>query len=179
MAASTAATAAAAAAEHGSGGLPQFDATQWPGQMVWMLIIFAVMFVLFARVFVPRVGGTISLREDRISGDIGEARRMRDEADAQAAQAAAETAQARAQAQKLALDARARAQADAAAREAVEQSRIDETIAKAETRIVAARDQAMTHVRDIATDTAGAIVAKLTGAVASQDEILAALAGKA
>jgi F-type H+-transporting ATPase subunit b len=179
MAASMAATAAVAAAGQGSGGLPQFDATQWPGQMVWILIIFGVMFVLFARVFVPRVGGTITLREDRISGDIGEARRMRDQADAQAAQAAAETAQARAHAQKLALDAKARAQADAAAHEAVEQARIDETIAKAEARIVATRDQAMTHVRDIAVDTAGVIVAKLTGAAASPDEIRATLAGKA
>ena len=79
------ATVAGAAAEQGSGGLPQFDLSWWPGQMVWMLIIFGVMFFLFARVFVPRVGGAIDDREDRISGDIGAARKLRDEADAQAA----------------------------------------------------------------------------------------------
>lgn len=180
MAASLALTAAAAAAaEQGSAGLPQFDASRWPGQMVWILLIFGLMFLLFSRVFVPRVGGTMDLREDRISGDIGEARRLRDQAEAQAAQAAAETAHARAQAQKLALDAKARAQADAAARDAVEQARIDEHVAKAEASVVAARDQAMTHVRDIAADTAAAIIAKLTGAAASADEIRAAVAGKA
>jgi len=54
MAASEATAAAAAAAGHGSGGLPQFDPSWWPGQMVWMLIIFGVMFFLFAKVFVPR-----------------------------------------------------------------------------------------------------------------------------
>ena len=67
-----------------AGGLPQFDLAQWPGQIVWMLIIFAVMLFLFARVFVPRVGGTIAAREDQIAGDIGDARRLKDEADAQA-----------------------------------------------------------------------------------------------
>src|SRR5271154_6647820 len=88
--------ATTAPADSGAGGLPQFDLVQWPGQMVWMLIIFGALFALFAKVFVPSVGGTIAEREDRISGDVCEARRLRDEADAQAAAAAAETAQARA-----------------------------------------------------------------------------------
>src|ERR1700677_53437 len=92
---------AAAVAESGSGGLPQFDLTQWPGQMVWMLIIFGVLYLLFAKVFVPSVGGTINAREDKIGGDIGEARRLRDEAQAQSQAAADELAAARARSQKL------------------------------------------------------------------------------
>ena len=68
--------AAQAAAEQSSGGLPQFDLAQWPGQMVWMLVIFAVLFVLFRYVFVPKIGGTIAAREDKIGGDIGQARRL-------------------------------------------------------------------------------------------------------
>jgi F-type H+-transporting ATPase subunit b len=179
MAASEATAAAAAAAEHGSGGLPQFDPSWWPGQMVWMLIIFGVMFFLFAKVFVPKVGGTMDEREDRISGDIGEARRLKDEADAQAAAAAAETAQARAAAQKLALDAKAKAHAEAAQRDALEEAKLAETLAKAEVQIIATRDQAMTHVRDIASETAGAIVSKLTGVGASGDELSAALSAQA
>jgi F-type H+-transporting ATPase subunit b len=174
MAASTAATAAAAAAEHGSGGLPQFDATQWPGQMVWMLIIFAVMFVLFARVFVPRVGGTISAREDRIAGDIGDARRMKAEADAEAAASAAETAQAHARAQRLALEARTRVQDEAAAEGALEQAKLVEQMARAETQITMARNEALKHVRQIAADTATAIVEKLTGHAPTAAQLSAA-----
>jgi F-type H+-transporting ATPase subunit b len=147
--------------------------------MVWMLIIFGVMLFLFSRVFVPRVGGTIADREDRISGDVGDARRLKDEADQQAALAAAEMAQARASAQKLALDAKAKATADSAAKEAVEEARLNETLAKADSRIMASRDQAMTHVAEIASDTAAAIVAHLTGTEASRDEVNSALAARA
>jgi F-type H+-transporting ATPase subunit b len=105
--------AAAAAAGGGSGGLPQFDPSWWPGEIVWMLLIFGVMLFLFSKVFVPKVSRAMDEREDRISGDIGAARRLKDEADAQAAAAAAETAQARAAAQKLALEAKAKAHAEA------------------------------------------------------------------
>ncbi len=171
--------AAAAAAEPAASGLPQFDLARWPGQMVWMLIIFGVMLFLFAKVFVPSVGGTIADREDRIAGDIGDARKLKAQADQQAATAAAEMTSARASAHKLAIDAKAKAAADTAAQEAVEEARLNETLAKAEARIGASRDQAMSHVRDIASETAQAIVAHLTGQSASAEEVKSALAGRA
>jgi F-type H+-transporting ATPase subunit b len=173
------AAGAAGAGDAGSGGLPQFDMAKWPGQMVWTLLIFLVMFILFARVFVPRIGGTISDREDRIAGDVGDARRLKEQADQQAASAAAEMVAARSVAHKLAIDAKAKANADTAAQEAIEEARLNEALAKAEIRITAARDQAMGHVRDIASDTAQAIVAHLTGREASAAEVKSALSGQA
>jgi F-type H+-transporting ATPase subunit b len=171
-----AAQAAAAAADQGSGGLPQFDLGQWPGQMVWMLIVFGVLLLLFSKVIVPRVGGAIAQREDKISGDIGEARRLRDEAEAQSKQAAEELAQARARAQRLAADAKAAVAAEAARRDADEEARLAGVLAEAESRIAAARGEAMSQVRGIAADAAGAIVQKLTGVAAGGPELDQALA---
>jgi F-type H+-transporting ATPase subunit b len=173
----TAAAAAASAAEKGgSGGLPQFDISQWPGQMVWVLIIFAVLYVLFSRVFVPAVGGTIDKREDKISGDIGDARRARDAAKVELDAAAGELAVARTRAQKLALDAQSEAKATAAARQAEEEAKLAETLAAAESRIAAARGEAMTHVRGIAVETAQAIITRLTGVGAEAAEVERAFA---
>lgn len=153
--------------------MPQFDVAQWPGQMVWILIVFVAMFVLFARVFLPRVTATIAKREDRIAGDIGDARRLKDQAEAEAAEAAQETAKARARAHQVADDAKARAKAEAAVRDAEEQAKLAETLGRAETRITAARDQAMNQVGDIAAGAASAIVEKLTGVAATPAELRA------
>ena len=169
-------TGTAHPSEGAAGGLPQFDPTWWPGQMVWFLIIFAVVFALMAKVFVPRVSGTIVEREDRISGDIAQARGLKEQAEAQAAEAEAEMAQARARSAKLAADAKARGQADANARYAAEEAKLGATVAKAEAEIRAARDQAMGHVREIAADTVQAIVARLTGSAASAADVQSALA---
>ncbi|HEX3919025.1 MAG TPA: hypothetical protein VHW60_16935 [Caulobacteraceae bacterium] len=170
------AATAAAAAEQGSGGLPQFDIGQWPGQMVWMVIIFAVLLVVFTRVIVPRVGGAIADREDKIGGDIGAARRLRDEAEAQAKAAAQELGQARARAQKVALDAKAAATAESSARQAEEEARLAQVLAEAEARIATARAEAMGQVRAIASETAQAIVQRLTGESAGAAEVERALA---
>jgi F-type H+-transporting ATPase subunit b len=170
------ADAAARAAEQGTSGLPQFDIGQWPGQMVWMLIIFGILFLLFRYVFVPKVGGTIAAREDTIGGDIKEARRLRDEAEVQAKAAADEVAQARARAQRFAADAKAAANAEAERRQGEEEARLAQVLGEAEARIGAARAEAMTHVRGIAAEAAEAIVARLTGEAPAAAEVERALA---
>jgi len=86
-----------AAAEHeSSGGLPQFDFAQWPGQIAWFLVIFFVV-LAFVRFFVtPKLGGTIEARDSKIEGDIAEARigKARDAAMTNVHQIGSETAQA-------------------------------------------------------------------------------------
>jgi|SRR5436190_9242913 len=164
----------APAGEHEAGGLPQFDFTWWPGQILWFLIVFFGV-LAFMRLFaVPRLGGTIEHREGHIAGQIAEARRLKDAADAEAVQAAAEMAQARAASQRVAAEARAKAQAEVAAALAAEEAKLAEQGAAAEARIATARDQAMTNVATIAADTAGAIVQKLTGKAATAAELAAA-----
>lgn len=168
-----------AATEHESGGLPQFDFAQWPGQIVWFLIIFGVVLFLMRSVFVPRIGGGIENRDGKISGDIAEARQLKAQAEAQAAEAAAEMAKARSASQKVAQDARNKAQAEIAARLAEEEAKLAQTVAAAEAGIAATRDKAMGNVRSIALETAEAIVDKLTGQSASAKEIAASPAGRA
>jgi F-type H+-transporting ATPase subunit b len=174
-------TGGTAAEGHGaaSGGLPQFDPVWWPGQIVWLLIIFAVVFVLMKTVFIPRVGGTIARRNEQIAGDIAAARELKAQAEAQAEEAAAETAQARAQSRRLAEEAKGRARAEAQERQAAEEARLAQTMAAAEADIRAAREKAMVNVRAVAAETAEAIVEKLTGKPATSAEVERALAGRA
>jgi len=164
----------AAAGGHESAGLPQFDVAWWPGQILWFLIIFFGLMAFMRWFVVPRLGGTIEQREGHISGQIAEARRLKDEADAEATAAAAEMAQSRAAAQKVAAEARAKANAEAAAALAADEAKLAEKGAAAEARIAVARDQAMTNVQSIAADTAGAIVKKLTGTAPTAAELAAA-----
>jgi F-type H+-transporting ATPase subunit b len=162
--------------KHESGGLPQLQFEHWGGQIVWLLLIFAVLYVVLSKGLLPRVSGAIDERGAKIAGDIADARRLKDEAEVQARAAAAEVAEARAKAQKTAADAKAKASAEAAERQAKEEAVLAEKLSAAEARIQVARDEAMGHVRAVASETAGAIVEKLTGKAASAVELKASLA---
>jgi F-type H+-transporting ATPase subunit b len=164
-------------AAHGGegGGLPQFDTSYWGGQIVWLLLIFAVLYFLLARVFVPRLRKSLDLRASTISDALTGARAVQTEADAQAEAARKELADARASAQRTAADAKARADAESKARQAVEEETLAARFAEAEDRIRGMRDAAMGNVRGIAAEIAEAMTEKLSGRAAPRAEIDAAL----
>jgi F-type H+-transporting ATPase subunit b len=114
--------------KHESSGLPQLQFEHWGGQIVWLLLIFAVLFAVLSKVLLPRVSGAIETRGAKIAGDIADARRLKDEAEVQARAAAAEVAEARAKAQKTAADAKAKASAEAAERQAKEEAVLAEKL---------------------------------------------------
>lgn len=170
---------ASTAAEHGSkAGIPQFEFQHWGGQIAYLLVLFAILYVLIARVFAPRLRKVIDERAGAISGALETARQVQTEAAEQAKEAAAEVAEARARSQRLASDARAKAAAETAERSAVEDAKVADHVAKAEARIAAMRNAAMVHVGAIAGDTTSAIVEKLTGKAPSAADVKAALAAR-
>jgi F-type H+-transporting ATPase subunit b len=147
----------------------------WAGQIVWLLIIFGVLFLLLGKMFAPRLRKVIDARSSTIAEDLANARAIRDEAEAQAKQASTETMAAQAQARKMATDARSKAQAELTAAQAAEDIRLNALLAESEARIRGARDSALAHVSDIASETASALVEKLTGKPPTTAALKAAL----
>ncbi|QTN19073.1 hypothetical protein HZ989_12695 [Brevundimonas sp. AJA228-03] len=164
-------------AEHASGGLPQFEFQWWAGQIVWLLIIFAVLYVLLSRIFLPRLRAVKDERAATISTAVEAARQVQVEAAGQAEIAKAEVAKARADARAASVAARARVTEDANRRAAEEEAVVNARIAEAEAAIGKTRDAAMSNVAAIAADTASAIVERLTGVAPTAADATAAVKG--
>ena len=165
---------AAAAAE--SAGLPQFQFQHWPGQIAYLLILFAILYILMARVFTPRIRRVFEERRTTIDGALATARSVQAEAANQAEEARWALAGARVKAQKTAVEAKARSAAESVKRQAGLEAELHAKLAEAEVRIRTSRDQALGQVRGIASDAAGDIIAKLTGTKPSDEAVGAALA---
>lgn len=169
------ATHASTAAEHGSkAGIPQFEFQHWGGQIAYLLLLFAILYVLIARVFAPRLRKVIDDRASTIAGALEAARQVQAESEVQARAAAAEVADARAQSQRLAAEARAKASAEAAKRSAAADEETAGKVAEAEARIAAMRDSAMGSVGAVADEITRAIVEKLTGKAVTAAELKSA-----
>lgn len=149
--------------DHGKGAFPPFDPATFPSQLVWLVLTFAILYALMAKVALPRLGGIIDERHNRISGDIAEAGKLKAESEAAVAAYEQALAEARARAQVIATETRDKqtAQADASRKTLEEQLNVK--LADAEKTIAATKQAAMSEVRGIATDAAKAIVERLTG----------------
>jgi F-type H+-transporting ATPase subunit b len=172
-------TEAAHGGEHESGGLPQFEFQHWLGQIVYLIFLFAVLYFLIAKVFAPRMRRVFDEREQTINTAIATARQVQAEAAGQAEAAKAEVEAARASSRATAAAAKARVTEEANTRAAAEEAVVNARIAEAETAIGMTRDAAMANVGAIATDTAAAIVDRLTGKAPTAAEAAAAVKGAA
>ena len=145
------------------GPFPPFNAETFASQLVWLAITFVALYLLAARVALPRVAGILEARRERIAGDLAEAQRLKTESDAALAAYEKSLADARNRAQTLANQMREKQNAEAeAARKTLEAS-LNAQLAAAETSIAATKTAAMGNVRGIAVEAAGAIVERLIG----------------
>jgi F-type H+-transporting ATPase subunit b len=142
---------------------PPFNQETFASQLVWLAIFFIALYVLIARVVIPRIGGIIEARRDRIAGDLAEANSFRDQSDAALAAYEKSLADARARAQTLANETRDRLNAEAEKTRHALEAELNAKLAKAEEAIAATKSAAMANVQTIAVDTAGAIVERLIG----------------
>ena len=142
-----------------------------------MVFLFAILYLLIAKVFAPRMRRVFDEREATISGAVAAARQVQAEAAGQAEAAKAEVAAARASSRATAAAAKARVTEQANARSAAEEAVVNARIAEAETAIGKTRDAAMANVATIAADTASAIVERLTGKAPTAAEATAAVKG--
>ncbi len=141
--------------------MPHFDATSFPSQLFWLAVSFITLYLLMAKLVLPRIGDILEERQRRITDDLDMAERLK--AETEAAIAVYEKALAEARAAATAeinrvMEANA---AEAAARHAETDALLAAKIAESEERIHAARREALAEVNGIATDVAQAIVARV------------------
>ena len=172
-------TEAAHGGEHESGGLPQFEFQHWFGQIVYLVFLFLVLYFLIAKIFAPRMRRVFDERSSTISTAVETARQVQAQAAGQAEAAKREVEEARAASRATAAAAKARVTEEANARAAAEEATVSARIAEAEAAIAKTRDAAMANVGAIASDTASAMVERLTGKAPTGAEAAAAVKGAA
>ncbi len=62
-------------------GMPQLDPEYWASQAFWLIIIFFAIYILIAKIFIPKIKSNIDLREDKIRKDLEEAKNSKEEAE--------------------------------------------------------------------------------------------------
>lgn len=146
-------------------GMPQLDFHNplTISQIVWMAIIFAMLYLLLTLWALPQVDQVLNERSSRIAADLETARTAKAEADAAAVELGEATRRAHAEAQAAIAAALAQAKETAAAEAAQFNQRLETQLAAAEQRIAEARAGAMGALRQVAAETAQALLGRLTG----------------
>src|SRR5690349_267057 len=97
--------------------MPQLDLTTFPTQIFWLFVTFVVLYILMAKLALPRIESVVEARRQKIEGDLDRAAQMKAEAEAVIAAYEKALADARHQAQLTMKETSDRLAAEAAERQ--------------------------------------------------------------
>ncbi len=154
-------------------GMPQLEFGAFPNQIFWMVVALVIIYLIISKIALPRIGGVLEERHDTISGYIAQAADFKSQAEQAEADYNAALADARSQAMKIAEGTKADIQKDLDKAIAKADAEISAKAAESEAAISAIRDSAVENIRQVASETAAAVVASLMPS-ASDDKALKA-----
>ncbi|MEQ8371044.1 MAG: F0F1 ATP synthase subunit B' [Alphaproteobacteria bacterium] len=156
--------------------MPQLDPAVFLPQIFWAAVIFGLLYLVMARIALPRIGMVLEDRRNRIDGDLDKAAQLREDAEAAIHAYEQLLDEARAKAQAKIAQAMEQATAEATRRQHALGEKLAEETAAAEARIAAARHAAMSEIRSVAVGIAQDVVQRLGGATPSDDDARRAVA---
>ncbi|WP_321342537.1 F0F1 ATP synthase subunit B [Breoghania sp.] len=155
---------------HGSTTFPPFDSSSFPSQILWLAITFGLFYYMMSKMVLPRIGGILEDRRDRIASDLGEANRLKQETEVAIADYEQALAEARKKAQGIAQANRDKLAEESKAKRAAIEEDLNAKLAEAEERIAGIKSAVLADVGEIASETTTAVVESLLGKAPTKTE---------
>lgn len=159
-------------------GMPQLDLNAFPNQIFWMVTALVMIYLILAKIALPRIGGVLEERHDTISGYIAQAADFKAQAEQAEADYNAALAEARGEAMRIADDAKAEIQKDLDKAIAKADAEIAAKAAESEAAIAAIRDSAVENVREVASETTAAIISALMPSATDDKAVKSAISNR-
>ena len=158
--------------------MPQLIVPDFAPQIVWLVITFAALYLIMARVALPRIAEVLEERQDRITDDLERAESLKEEAERAVAEYDAALDKARAEAQAIAQAARDTLVAEMDKRRSEVEGDLAARAGEAEARIGTARRGALSAIAEVAADGAIAATVRLIGVERDREAAATAVAAE-
>lgn len=156
-------------------GLPQLDPNTFSSQLIWLAITFIVLYVLMAKVALPKIGDVLEERQRKIDDNLAKAEELKSQADTASEAYEKSLSDARSKAQEAIRGVKDAASTEAHERQSAQNAQLQAQISESEQAISKARDEALAGIKDVATDVAASAVEKLIGEAPNNGSVASAI----
>ncbi|MGH1403140.1 MAG: hypothetical protein ACRBDL_02755 [Alphaproteobacteria bacterium] len=154
---------------HEVAGLPQLDPSSFVSQTFWLILVFAVLYIFFAKKSLPAISQTIESRAERIQNDLDSAQRLKEEVETVQSAYEENLSKARAESANLFTDIEDDIKRRTEQHSKDFQDKSAKKIEALEKSILESRDKVMDEMSDVAADVAAEAAEKIIGVRADAD----------
>ena len=156
-----------------SGGMPQLNPEFWFSQIFWLIVTFGFMFIVLAKLVLPKISENLETRKAQISDNIETAEKQRLESERKIKEFDNLILQSKNEAKNLFNQTRDKILRDVDKKRESLEKEINEEINKAENEIETLKNNSPEKIRKIAIETSSDLVKQLIGVDVNQSSISA------
>jgi len=146
-----------------SGGMPQLNPEFWLSQIFWLTITFGILYIVLAKLILPKISGNLEMRKAQILDNIETAEKQKIESENKIKEYETLILNSKNQARNYFNDARKKIQQDINKKREKLENEINEEINNAEKEIIDLKNKAPEKINKIAMETSADLIKHLIG----------------
>jgi len=154
-------------------GMPQLNPEFWISQIFWLTIVFGTLYVLLAKLILPKISSNLEARKSQIADNIEEAEKKREQSDQKIKDYDKIIIDAKIEAKNIYNKAREKILRDINSKKEKLEKEIDEEIKKAEKEILDLKIKSPININKIAIETSADLIKQIIGAEVNNSNISA------
>jgi F-type H+-transporting ATPase subunit b len=156
-----------------SGGMPQLNPEFWISQIFWLTLTFGILYVVLAKLILPKISANLELRRSQIQENIEAAEKQREDSESKLKEYDQIILKSRLEAKNIFKETREKALKDINVKRETLEKQINEELRKAEDEIGILKKNAPEKINKIAIETSSEILITLIGSEINNSSISA------
>ena len=154
-------------------GMPQLNPEFWIAQIFWLILIFSSLYLIIWKIFLPRITYSIENRKSRIVNDLGEAQKLKDNAEKKLKEYNEIIEKSKKEAKKIIDDSKKKLDRDIENKKQKFNDEIEKELAATEKEIKDLKKTSTSNVADIAAETSAEIIRQIINTEVNKSNVSA------
>ena len=154
-------------------GMPQLNPDYWVSQIFWVILIFAMLYVILWRTILPKINENLENRKSQILTDLDEAQKLKVQSEKKISEYNIILSEAKQKAKKILDETRKKINRDIENKKNQFNLEIDKEIESAEREIKALKLSSIKDINEIAIEISSEIIRKIIGVKANASSVSA------
>ena len=156
-------------------GMPRLDPKYWLSQSFWLVLIFVLLYLSISKFFIPKIKDNLDNRENKIDGDLNEAKNLNELSEKKAREYENEINKAKKDVTRLLTESKINLDKSIEKKKNIFENEINSEISKAEKEIYNLKKNSHSSISLMAEEISSNIIEKITGDKLNQSSIKASI----
>jgi len=157
-------------------GMPQLDPTYWASQAFWLILVFVILYISIAKLYLPKIKNNLDNRENKIKEDLDSANKFKELSEFKIKEYEKILENSKKEVLKIQLESKNRLDKDIQAKKDVMDKEIETEITKAQQEINELKKNSILDIQNISKDLASNIIENISGDKLNESSIKATVA---